>query len=50
MKHSIVSTSLPKGDVTVTANWSDNRIPGTNYERNLWNWILFIVFFGWLWM
>jgi hypothetical protein len=25
-------------------------IPGTHYEATFWNWVLYIVFFGWLWM
>jgi len=27
-----------------------NTIPGTSYEATIINWILYIVFFGWLWM
>ncbi|MCL2495035.1 MAG: InlB B-repeat-containing protein [Oscillospiraceae bacterium] len=44
--------TMPAGAVTVTANYKDapRTILSTKYEATLMNWILFIVFFGWLWM
>ena len=41
------------GDVTLYAMWQANppkTIFSTNYQSNLINWLLFIVFFGWIWM
>ena len=39
------------GRSTVTVNAPPpNLIPGTNREATILNWILYIVFFGWIWM
>jgi len=47
------------GNATVTAHWEEitqpppppiNTIPGTSYEATFFNWILYYVFFGWIWM
>ena len=37
------------GDVTFTAQWA-KTIFSTRYEATIWNWIMFIVLFGFIWM
>jgi len=39
------------GTVTVTANYKDApTILTTKYQSTVWNWIMFIMLFGWIWM
>jgi len=40
---------MPANAVTVTANFV-KTIFSTKWESTVWNWIMFIVLFGWIWM
>jgi len=49
------SFTMPANAVTVTASFKDapasaKKIFTTKYDSNFWNWLLFIVCFGWIWM
>ena len=52
------SFAMPAGTVTATAIYEKNAVPvtpvkyirNTKYESTPWNWLMFILFFGWIWM
>ena len=48
-KKTTASFIMPESDVTAVATFA-NTIFTTRYTSNLWNWVLFFVAFGWIWM